>query len=1485
FYAFDYQLNYQYQSFGVPELGLRRDQGNNLVIAPYATFLALHVDPPAAWDNLQRLAREGAAGPYGYFEALDYTPARRPRGQAVAVVASFMAHHQGMSLLALDNYLNGGPMPRRFHSEASIAAVELLLQERVPRHVPVLEPNPEADADPASEGRPLDGERSASVRWFATPHTPTPRTHVLSNSSYEVMVTNAGGGYSHYNDPVSGRTVAVTRWRPDSTLDNWGTFIYLQDTASGQTWSATFQPTAREPEGYEASYSVDRVEFRRRDLGIESHLEIVVSPRDNIEIRRVTLTNRSRRPRALALTSFAELVLDTPEADLAHPAFGKLFVESEYLDERHALLFQRRPRAAGQPHPWALHLVTADRPFAGPVEYETDRARFLGRGQTARRPAALRGPLSNTIGAVLDPVMSLRATLKLAPAESATVVFVTGVGADREAVLALADKYHDPRIVESTQELACVYSQIQLRHLNITDEEAHLYQRLASRMLYPDPGLRAPAEILLQNRRGQSALWAYGLSGDNPILLVELDEDGELDLARQLLRAHEYWRLNNFVVDLVILNEHATSYAEGLEGQLRALINTSLSHPYLDRPGGVFVRRADQMPVEDQVLLKTVAQAVLDADAGTLLEQMDRSVRESAAAAPVAAPQRLELAAAAPAAPSTGAARQFDNGMGGFSADGREYVIRLAGEEWTPMPWANVLANESFGCLVSEAGLGCTWSENSQQNRLTPWSNDPVRDPAGEAIYLRDEATGETWTPTPLPMRAADGAAYTIAHGAGYTRYEHIRHDLVQELLVFVPPADSVKVMRLRLRSLSRQARQVSITGYAEWVLGVHRAQTQHFVITERDSHSGALLARNRYNTPFAERVAFAHLSAPGPERRVQRGGKAPVPDRRVRRGGKAPATLAYTTDRTEFIGRNRSLAQPAGLDGGALSGRVGAGLDPCAALQTTVTINPRETVELIFLVGQAADAQQAGALIARYSEAAQVEQALQANHALWDDLLGAVQVHTPDPALDLMLNRWLLYQATVCRLWGRTAFYQSGGAYGFRDQLQDVLALLHARPDLARAHLLRAAARQFVEGDVQHWWHPTTGQGVRTRFSDDFLWLPYAVTTYVAVTGDAAVLDEPVPYLQAPPLGPDEHEAFVSAATTTEKGSLYEHCTRALDHGLRFGAHGLPLMGIGDWNDGMNRVGEKGQGESVWLGWFLLANLQSLAALARQRGDTAAAERYELAHPPLALALEEHGWDGQWYRRAYFDDGTPLGSAQNEECQIDSIAQSWAVISGGAPADHASQALDSADERLVLPEAKISRLLTPPFNRSQPDPGYIQGYIAGTRENGGQYTHAALWLVLAHAMQGNAERAAELYAMANPINHALTAEDAARYKVEPYVVAADIYAHPQHLGRGGWTWYTGSAAWMYRVGLEGLLGLRRRGASLSFEPCLPKDWPGFELTYRYGKTRYEIQVENGVGGKVTVLELDGRKLTGVELALVDDGRPHTVRVKLGEAA
>jgi cellobiose phosphorylase len=1466
FYAFDFQHVYQYKLFGVPALGLKRDLGEDLVVAPYATFLALPIAPQAAWENLQRLAREGASDSYGYYEALDYTASRLPRGQRVGIVRSFMAHHQGMSLVALDNYLNGDVMQRRFHADPAVAATELLLQERIPRHVPVLDAHPEESVYTPARGDELT---APTMRVFTTPHTPVPRTHLLSNGAYTVMLTNAGGGYSVYSQPESDRVqrTDVTRWRQDLTRDPWGAFCYVRDVASDAVWSAGYQPVAREPEAYRVTFAPYKAEFERRDQGIATRAEVFVSAQNNAEVRRIALTNHSTRRRQLEITSYAEVVLAPHNADVAHPAFNKLFVESEFLSARNALLFRRRPRAENQPPIWAVHLLTVEGTRPVGVEYETDRARFLGRGRTTADPEALYRPLSNTVGAVLDPIMSLRVRIQLAPGDTVRLAFVTGVADSREGAVALCDEYSDARDVERALDLAWVHSQIQARHLNVSADDVQLFQRLASRVLYPDDALQAAPEALARNVKGQSGLWPYGISGDVPIVLVRVDDAEELGLVRQMLLAHEFWRMNNFPVDLVILNEHPTTYAEGLQARLQAMIDTSLSRPWLDKPGGVFLRRSDHMATEDQVLLHTVARVVLDGDLGGLADQLELPAQNNSVwgvkPGHKGAGKLRQVHGSAHARPAVQVTPQphFFNGYGGFSWDEREYVIVLQAGQWTPLPWTNVLANPRFGCIATEAGLGYTWAENSQTNRLTPWSNDPVTDAPGEAIYLRDEDSGEVWSPTPLPMREEE--PYIIRHGMGYSVFEHTSRDLAQELLVFVPVDDPVKLMRVKLRNLSSVRRRIALYGYAEWVLGTYREQEQHTLLTELDRVTGALLARNVYKDPalgFDERIAFADVDQ---------------------------AQRSVTTNRAEFLGRNGSPASPAGLAQPRLSGRVGTEIDACAALQTWVELAPGQQAEVVFLLGEAHDRRQARALIHRYRDQAHVQAAFEAVTAHWDALLGTVQVKTPDDALDLLLNRWLLYQALACRVWARSAFYQSGGAYGFRDQLQDVMALVFAAPGVAREHLLRAAAHQFLEGDAQHWWHPPGDGGVRTRFSDDYLWLPFVAHHYVTATDDAGVLDEDVPFLKAPLLEPHQEESYIQSPAHGPSGSLYEHCIRAIDRALTlFGERGLPLMGIGDWNDGMSSVGDEGRGESVWLGWFLYTILTAFAEVADNRADGERAATYRQRAEELRQALDEHAWDGAWYRRAYFDDGTPLGSAQNDECKIDSLSQSWAVLSNAAPQERARTAMQSVEEHLVREEDGVILLLAPPFDQSALEPGYIKGYVPGIRENGGQYTHAALWFILATIRQGNGDRAAELLRLINPVYHASTPEDAARYKVEPYVVAADVYAHPQHTGRGGWTWYTGSASWMYQVALQGLLGLQRRGDTLMIDPCIPRDWSSYQMTYRYGATPYEITVENPhrASRGVAQVELDGAAQASGVIPLVDDGRPHQVRVVLEDS-
>lgn len=1448
FFSYDNQTNYQYKAFGVPGLGLKRGLSKDLVISPYATFMALAVDPQTSMANLKVMERKGFNGVYGLYEAIDYTEARVPYNEKFSVVKSYMSHHQGMSFISLNNVLNSGIMQKRFHREPSIKSIELLLQEQVPLQEFTYNPNiEEVREETATNPVKKQGERPAV---YLSPDTNVPRPCLLSNHDYAVMMTLSGSGYSQYHD------LQISRWREDSTMDSYGSYIYIQNLNSGEVWSTTSKPLNDPGEEYKVTCFPNTVKYSRKDGNMLTKTEVFVAPEDPVEIRRVTLTNLSKYSRDIQLTSYLEVVLDPLKADMAHLAFSKLFIQTRY--ENGALVAFRRPRHHDKKKFFLMHTLFVEGELLGNLEYETDRTKFIGRDRTLANPRAVdfNQPLSNSVGAVLDPIMSLRSRVRVKAGQTVTVTFLTGVGEKKEAVLRLADKYRNSHTVNQAKDLAWSQNLMELTNLDLSFEAANLISSLASQVIFP--GIMRQSINIKNNKLGQSALWAFGISGDLPIVLLKIQDNNQQKLVDLMLKIHEYWKIKGLFIDLVILNEDKTGYFQTIQDTIQEKVSISHVRLLVNKPGGVFLLKKDQLQSDVVLLLHTVSRLVFSGEYGSLPNQIRKLVRIAEQAPCPSGSHEQEKRLRPVLEKSTAKDNEnllndlkdnllFYNGYGGFSPDGKEYVIIATNQNNTPLPWVNVIGNPGFGTMVTEAGSSYTWSMNSREYKLTPWSNDPLLDSSGEALYLRDELTGIFWSPTPQPVK--DQQPYIIRHGQGYSRIEHECTGLKQETTVYVPLGKNLKVVRLTLTNETNIVRQLSCYYYLEWVLGVNREQNMPFLVTETEENT--LLCRNVYQEEFFERIAF--LAVWG------------------------SAWLSCTGDRREFIGTNQNLSNPQGLYRDKLSGRTGHGLDPCGAIQVGVDLRPGEVKNLYFLVGDEADKQAALSLAKSFRSEEDLEQAYQEAVTYWDELLSTVQINTPEKSMDLLVNRWLSYQTLGCRIWARSAFYQSGGAIGYRDQLQDVMSLTLQRPQIARKQIVLHSSRQFPEGDVQHWWHPEKGKGIRTKFSDDLLWLPFVTADYLDHTGDFSVLEEETPFLKQDLLGENEDERYAIPEISTESTTVYEHCVRAIDRSLKFGEHGLPLIGTGDWNDGFSAVGREGKGESVWLGWFILTTLKAFLPVCSKMGDEPRVRKYQEVMEVLTDNMEKNGWDGAWYRRAYYDDGTPLGSITNTECQIDSLAQSWAVLSGFAKESRAVDGMLALEKYLWDKEENILKLFTPPFDKTEKNPGYIRGYIPGVRENGGQYTHGAIWAVLALAKLGERDKALELFNALNPINHSRTHHEVHKYKAEPYVMAADVYTVQNSVGRAGWTWYTGAAGWMYQTALKGILGFNLKENKLFLTPCVPHDWRGYTITYRYKTAEYTIKVELGLQERYILV--DGKKQTEFPVELFDDGQKHLVKV------
>ncbi|MGB3345147.1 MAG: glucoamylase family protein [Aequorivita sp.] len=1435
----DASLNYQYQAFGVPGIGLKRGLEEDLVIAPYASMLALMVAPKKAASNLKFLSEQGFEGEYGFYEAIDYTKTRLPRGQNHVLINSFMAHHQGMGFLSFAYVLLNKPMQNRFAAELRFQATLLLLQERIPKRSIFY-------AHTAKVTDIHTTEADAQLRVIKTPNTRIPELQLLSNGNYQVMVTNSGGGYSRWKD------LAVTRWREDTIKDNYGVFCYIKDVNSGNFWSNTYHPTLQPSKDYEAVFSQGTIEFHRQDFGFQTKTQIVISPEDDVEIRRVRITNRSQSPKVLEVTSYTEIVLATQASDEAHPAFSNLFVQTEIQPEYNAIFGTRRPRSKDELPPHFFHLMDVYGAQVEEVSFETDRMQFIGRGRTLAQPQALdNGRLAGNQGAVLDPVMATKYRITIKPYSTATINLIYGICESRKESEALMHKYRDRNLKKRALDLSWTHSQVLLRQINATEADAQIFGKLAASVIYSNPALRASDEVIKSNFRGQSGLWSHSVSGDLPIVLLQILDLKNLDLVSQMIKAHGYWQLKGLAVDLVIWNEDHGSYRHELQDQILGMISavdTLTGHI----PGKIYVKSTDQISSEDRILFESVAKIIISDSKGPLSEQISGQYREMGSS------PLLEVNPQAPGKiilenivlPTD---LKYFNGTGGFTADGKEYKILTDNERITPAPWVNIIANPTIGTVVSESGSAYTWAVNAHEYRLTPWHNDPVMDTGGEAFYLRDEETGLFWSPTPFPVKGETN--YITTHGFGYSTYEHIENGISSQMKVFVDKDAPVKFVVLTIKNKTDRLRKLSSTGFMEIILGNVRSKTNMHILSEHDVQSRALFFRNRYNDAFANRVAFFKIVGVG--------------------------KYSYTTDRSKFIGRNRNLSNPQALYRQDLRGQIGAGHDTCAGLQGKFDLLAGEEREIAFLIGSGEDTTSAIKFIQDFSDMDPINQSFEQIKEYWNGIVNIVQVQTPDEGLNLLANGWLTYQTIVSRLFARSGFYQSGGAFGFRDQIQDVLSLLHNKPEFAREQILLNSSRQFKEGDVQHWWHPPEGRGVRTNCSDDLLWLPYVVYRYLNATGDLEILKEHTGFLESRLLNDGEDSLYDLPMSGNSSADLYHHCRLAIKHSLRFGKHGLPLMGSGDWNDGMDQVGNKGKGESVWLGFFLYDILSNFEKVAIQYGDTEFAATCKEEAIKLQSNIEKSAWDGEWYKRAWFDDGTPLGSKENEECSIDAISQSWSVLTNAAPEERRNQAMDSLNKYLVKRDMKIIQLLDPPFDKSDLNPGYIKGYVPGVRENGGQYSHAAIWTLMAFAALGDRETAYELFSMVQPINHALNQEEMQIYKVEPYVMAADVYANETHRGRGGWTWYTGSSGWMNQFIISSLLGMELLEDKLKFTPCYPEEWPSVTINYRFKTTTYNITVyqKRDIEGSWWKTEKEQGK--GNVFPLKDDGMQHEVEVHI----
>ena len=1445
--VFDTGKHYQYQVFGSSELGLKRGLADYLVVAPYTSALALPLKPHEASLNIRKLKAVGAMGSYGFYDALDYI--NQPDQKRVRPVPThiYYAHHQGFTLLSLHNTLLSSTVQDLFHADPRVASLEVLFEEKMPR-TPAAVPIATPVRLPFSTNLGTSDNGTES-KVYVPVKTPTPRYAFISNGTYSAGVSNAGSGWSTYNG------VSLSRFRDDPVLEEYGQFFYIKDHKTGTLWSPTTRPVGAMTRGQKVIFYENKAEFFASHGAIDSRLEVSVDPKKPVLVHTLTLSNKGSTPEHLTVASYGEVSLALQSQDVHHPQYQKLLVKSEYLPEYNALVYSR-------PHPqdrtkkiYYAHMLSRNSWKKVSVRACVDRESFIGRYGSLSRPAFL---LSRTHAHIrdftLDPIYSLSRSVEVRPGETCVLSFVNLAHDDKDELLKLIRQYRSSRESQRVVHQAITESALATKNQGVSQEMAVVFQELASRIFsgkdYMIDNVSPPSNLPYVH-----SLWRLGISGDYPVVVMVIKDIEDIQSVKHALICHNYWRRKGIEIDFVILNQEPTSYIKVLDDEIDFLMRQSRGEKVYDKGSSVHHVKSDLMTAEEKTILLHIARVVLDSKEGTFKQQVrargevfhEKATVRFSPSARIPVLQNKTI----PALPS---GLVHENNFGGFDERASEYVMHLSSDAMPPAPWANIITQENFGTLVTEAGATYTWSEDSYDNRITQWSNDPLLFKSAEIMYVRDEETGDTWNPTPLPIATKE--SFTVRHGKGYSIFEHRHSSLEQSYEVTVSLSDRVKISTLRLKNTGKKKRTLSVTFFAEPVMGAERNHTRDTLEFAYDSAGRMITFRNGFRNQLPTRVSAIDLY-----------------------GGE----FSYSTHRGEFLGRHGSYESPLGLKRVGLSNTIYKGTHNSVALQSMITIDPGEEKEITCLLAESDSVDTLRSVISSYRDSAKRKVEKEMVRDFWKKTLGVVSIETPDTSLNTLFNHQLLYQVLSSRIWAKTGFYQPSGAFGFRDQLQDITAFSWADPKRVRAFILKAAQHQFKEGDALNWWHDHNTFGIRTVLSDHQLWLPYAVSEYIKITGDVSLLDEKVAYIEGGSVNFSYQKEWAGTPQTSQEiETIFNHCVRALDKSLVFGTHGLPLMGMSDWNDGLSRVGIGGRGESVWVAWFLLYLLTLYIPYVERFGDKDRAEKYKNYSNHIQKSVEKNAWDGRWYRRAFLDSGIALGSRKLREFKVDSIAQSWSVLSGKARPERAVRAMKSAFSELF--DGSNFKLLSPALETTQLDPGYVKDYPPGVRENGSQYNHATLWAAQALFAQGEADSAKKILDLVNPFLRSNSKEKVSEYRSEPYVVASDIYAEPSYKGRAGWSWYTGSAGVMYKTILQSLCGFNVIGDILTFKPSLPSGWTSTKITFVKNGTRFITTLEKPEGFSSNVKEvwLDSVKMESLQVPLVYDKRDHVIRVVLG---